>query len=216
MSQFRSFHITNRPNLTSAPKVGDIVAGKFTADGSWYRAKIRRNDRDAKTSEVVYIDYGNSETIPWTSLRSLTGGNPPADFSLQGLKAQATDATLSFVQLPGNSEYLKDAINYLMDETDGRTLVARVDYVEPAAQGGSLSVTLFDPERSQKVADSVNAELVGEGWALVPRKLKTWEAKSLGTGDEGKKVVQALRGKEAEAKEGRKGMWEYGDISADD
>jgi staphylococcal nuclease domain-containing protein 1 len=210
MGQFRSFHITNRPALTAAPKVGDVVAAKFSADGEWYRAKVRRNDRDAKKSEVTYVDYGNSETIPWASLRALSAPNASTDFSLQGLKAQATDATLSYVQLPGSAEYLSDAIAHLAEQTDGRTLVARVDHIDSASN--TLCVTLFDPDRSQTVEESLNADLVAEGWALVPRKLKAWEVR----GDDGKKVLESLKKTEDGAKAERRGMWEYGDISADD
>jgi staphylococcal nuclease domain-containing protein 1 len=55
----------------------------------------------------------------------------------------------------------------------------------------------------------LNAELVGEGWALVPRKMKTWERAEA-------KEVEQVRAKEVQAKADRKGVWEYGDISADD
>ncbi|KAL8741746.1 MAG: hypothetical protein Q9190_005680 [Brigantiaea leucoxantha] len=68
MSAFRSFHLSASapPSLASstAPKTGDLVAAKFSEDGEWYRARIRRNDREAKTSEVLFLDYGNGETVP--------------------------------------------------------------------------------------------------------------------------------------------------------
>jgi len=202
MTSFRSFHISSKQSLPGPPKAGDVVAAKFSADGEWYRAKIRRNDREKKMAEVVYVDYGNSETIPWSSLRPL--GND--EFSVSKLRPQASDANLSFVQLPGSAEYLGEAISWLARETDGRTLVASIDNTDSS---GVLSVTLFDHERSQTVEESLNGDLVAEGWALVPRKLKTWERTEA-------KVLQKLKEKEKEAREERRGMWEYGDISADD
>ncbi|KAF2673895.1 hypothetical protein BT63DRAFT_383949 [Microthyrium microscopicum] len=203
MSSFRAFHLSSQSKLPGPPKAGDVLAAKFSADGSWYRAKVRRNDREKQTAEVVYLDYGNSELVPWSALRPLGKD----DFTLARLKPQATDATLSFVQLPGAPEYLRDCIAWLADATDGRTLVAAVDHVDVGT--GALSVTLFDPERSQTVEESLNAELVSEGWALVPRKMRAWEMAD-------KEVVEQVRQKEVQAKKDRKGVWEYGDISADD
>lgn len=202
MSSFRSFHVSSKQSLPGPPKAGEVLAAKFSADGEWYRAKIRRNDREKKTSEVVYLDYGNSETIPWSNLRPLGKD----EFSTTTLKPQATDASLSFVQLPGSPEYLAEAIAWLARETDGRSLVASIDSVDSA---GVLSVTLFDHQRSQTVEESVNADLVREGWALVPRKLKTWERAETN-------ILKALKTKEDAAREERSGIWEYGDISADD
>jgi staphylococcal nuclease domain-containing protein 1 len=205
MSSFRSFHLSSKPTLPGPPKAGDVVAAKFSADNSWYRAKIRRNDREKKEAEVVYLDYGNSEHVPWSNLRPLGRD----DFALSKLAPQATDALLSFVQLPGAPEYLADAISYLATLTDGRSLVAAVDNIDKSVGQNILSVTLFDPAKSGSVEESINAELVSEGWAMVPRKLKRWELAE-------KSVVEGLRKQESVAKEERKGQWEYGDITADD
>lgn len=180
------------------------MAAKFSADGSWYRARIRRNDRENKRAEVLYIDYGNSEVLPWTNLRPLGKDS----FGVATLKPQATDAMLSFCQLPGSAEYLDDAIAWLARETDGKQLVASVDFVD---RDGGLCVTLFDAGRSERVEESLNAELVGEGLAMVPRKLKPWEV-----GRVTEQVLARLREREKEAKEERRGMWEYGDLTGDD
>ena len=59
--------------------------------------------------------------------------------------------------------------------------------------------------------ESLNAELVGEGLAMVPKKLKPWEV-----GRVGEQVLARLREREKEAKEERRGMWEYGDLTGDD
>jgi hypothetical protein len=45
------------------PKVGDIVAAKFSDDEFWYRAVIEEIEDDGKRFDVKFIDYGNlSET----------------------------------------------------------------------------------------------------------------------------------------------------------
>lgn len=206
MSAFRSFHINkaNDTPLPGPPKAGDFVAARFSEDDEWYRAKIRRNDREGKKSEVVYIDYGNSETLPWSRLRPLS----QPQFAPQKLKAQAADAALSLVTLPSAANYLRESVAFLTGRTDGRQLVASVDHVAPE---GTLYVTLFDPQVSSKVDGSLNAEVVGEGFAMAPRKLKGWE-KGAAAGE----VLAGLKRREEEAKEGRKGMWEYGDLTEDD
>jgi staphylococcal nuclease domain-containing protein 1 len=203
MSAFKSFHLNkaNDQPLPGPPRVGDTVAAKFSLDNEWYRAKVRRVDRDGKKADVTYLDYGNSETVAWDKLRPLS----QPQFSMQKLKPQASDAVLSFVQLPTNQEYLRDTIGYLMEQTDSRELVANVDYVAPE---GTLHITLFDPKISTKAEESVNAEVIREGLGMVPTKLKSWER---GAGD----LLQSLNTIQSQAKEDRKGMWEYGDITED-
>ncbi|KAK4137099.1 hypothetical protein BT67DRAFT_373469 [Trichocladium antarcticum] len=208
MDQFRQFHInpTNSATLKDAPKTGDFVAAQFTEDGEWYRARIRSNDRAAKVAEVVYIDYGNSERQPWSKLRPLS----QPQFAVQKLKPQALDTQLSFVQLPASPDYLNDAINYLYELTDGKRLVGCFDYVDN--KEGISYVTIFDPkaEGSDKVTESVNRKIVQDGHALVARKLKAWERSKVF-----EPVLKNLKEAEGEAKNARRGIWEYGDITED-
>lgn len=211
MSAFKSFHLspsTKPAPLSSAPKVGDIVAAQFTMDKDWYRARVRRVDREAQTAEVTYIDYGNSESLAWGQLRPLT----QPQFSVQKLKPQALDAVLSYIQLPAptSAQYLADAVAYITDMTDGRELVANVDHV--ATEGSNiLYVTLLDPKNSNSVLESINADVIREGLALLPKKLRPWEQRQAGADE----LVKKLRALEEEAKEERRGMWEYGDLTED-
>ncbi|PKY06323.1 transcription factor [Aspergillus campestris IBT 28561] len=202
MSAFRSFHLTpsNATPLPGPPKAGDFVAARFSEDGEWYRAKIRRNDRDNQTAEVVYVDFGNSESLPWSGLRPLT----PA-FSVQKLRPQASEAALSLVQFPVAPDYLQDAVAFVEDQTCNRELVANVDHVAP---DGLMHVTLMDPSEAKDLDHSINAEVVREGMAMIPRKLKPWERAASST-------LAHLRTLEDEAKQERRGMWEYGDLTED-
>jgi staphylococcal nuclease domain-containing protein 1 len=208
MEQFRQFHLnpTNTASLKDVPKVGDYVAAQFTEDGEWYRARIRSNDRAAKVAEVVYIDYGNSEKQPWSKLRPLS----QPQFTTQKLKPQAIDTQLSFVQLPASPDYLSDAINYLYEITDGKRLVGCFDYVD--AKEGISYVTIFDPkaEGADKATESVNRKIVLDGHALVARKLKAWERSKVF-----EPILKNLKEAETQAKDGRRGIWEYGDITED-
>ena len=210
MDAFRSFHLSpaNSKSLSAQPKVGEHVAAKFSEDGLWYRARVRRNDRENGTSEIMYIDYGNSETQKWTSLRPLGD----AKFGTQALRNQAVDAALSFVQFhAGSAEYLGEARRFLEERVgDGSQLVARVDHTD--ARDGTLWVSLFDPRKgagAQIEAGSVNAEVLEEGWGMVTRKPARFEASQKGT-------LEGLRAIEGEAASDRRGMWEYGDPTGGD
>lgn len=204
MKDFASFHVSpqNSAALGTAPKVGDVVSAKFTQDGVWYRARVRRNDREAKKAEVVYIDYGNSEMQPWSALRPLNNDK----FGTQKLKPQAMDAALSFLQFPMAPDYLAEAVSFLNDIAADRALVANVDFTDQR-DNNLLWVTLMDPQASRP-QDSLNAEVVSEGLAMVPKKLKPWERAAAD-------IVTDLKGKEEVAKKDRRGMWEYGDITED-
>ena len=203
MSAFRAFHLNkaNDTPLPGPPKAGDFVAARFSADNEWYRAKIRRNDRDRKQAEVIYIDYGNTENLPWSRLRPLT----QPQFSTQKLRPQAADAVLSFLQFPPPGEYLADAVEFIGDQAFGRQLVANVDFISAE---GTLYVTLLDPSVSKSLDQSINLDVVREGLAMVPRKLKSWEQAA-------KDTISNLRNLEDEAKQARRGMWEYGDLTED-
>lgn len=216
MAAFRTFHLS--PSISSSsssssnpPKTGEVVAAKFSEDREWYRARVRRNDRDAKTSEVLFIDYGNSEAVAWKDIRPL---GPVDRFGTGKLKAQAVDAHLSLCQFPTtNREYMADAVAFLRESVEGKQVVARVDFVEKSGGGvdGALWVTVFDPNgggEGQEV--NVNEEVVAEGLAMAPRKLKAWEQQG-----QGPTTVKTFREREEEAKGARRGMWEYGDLTED-
>ena len=209
MREFKSFHInpSNAKSMKDAPKAGDFVAAKFDLDGEWYRARIRSNDRANKQAEVVYIDYGNTAKIPWSELRPLD----QPQFSTQKLKAQAVDASLSFVQMPTAEHYLADAIDFIAGLTADRKLVASFDFVD--SKENLSYITLYDTKSGgglPAVTDSINRDVVANGQGLVPRKLKPWERSKPFEG-----VLKSLREAESKAKQDRLGMWEYGDITED-
>jgi staphylococcal nuclease domain-containing protein 1 len=157
-------------------------------------------------AEVVYIDYGNSEKQAWAKLRPLD-----PQFNMQRLKAQAVDAQLSFIQLPQTDMYLNDAINFIYELTEGKQLVGSFDYID--TKENMNYITIYDP-KGKGAGDanaSLNREIVLNGHAMVPRKLKPWEKSKVF-----EPVLKNLKEAETEAKGARKGVWEYGDIYGDD
>ncbi|KAL6857899.1 hypothetical protein ACO1O0_005345 [Amphichorda felina] len=209
MSEFRKFHLDskNKQPLKDAPRVGEFVSAQFSADGEWYRARVRSNDRTNKVAEVVYVDYGNSEKIPWSKLRPLD----QPQFSVQKLKPQAIDASLSFVQLPTGADYFNDAIGFIAELTEGKRLVGSFDYVD--SKENISYVTLYDPKSNNELPglnESINKEVVAHGYGMVPKKLKAWERSKAF-----ESYLKHLSQVESQAKQDRLGMWEYGDITED-
>ncbi|CAG9995924.1 unnamed protein product [Clonostachys byssicola] len=209
MSEFRKFNLDpkNKQPLKDAPKTGEYVSAKFSADGEWYRARVRANDRTAKKAEVLYIDYGNSEMIPWANLRPLD----QPQFSVQKLKAQAVDASLSFVQLPTGADYFQDAVGFIAEVTEGKRLVGSFDFVD--TKENLNYITLYDPKTNNELPglnDSLNKEIVANGYGMVPKKLKAWERSKAF-----ESYLKHLNEVESLAKQDRLGMWEYGDITED-
>lgn len=76
---------------------GDLCVAKFSQDGQWYRAKVE--SVRAGQAEVVYIDYGNRESIETAKLAQMPGGfaSHPAGVKEYGL---------ALTKLP-NEDYLQ-------------------------------------------------------------------------------------------------------------
>jgi len=203
MQSFRAFHIqlANNKPLEGPPKAGQLVAARFTEDEVFYRAKVRHVDRAAKEAEVLYVDYGNSEKIPWNRMRPLA-----PQYSADRLKPQAVDAVWSFIKFPPDSLYAEDAFDLVANLTTNRQLVANVDHVKP---DGSLMVTIFEPDSSVGGA-SINRELVAAGLAYVPSKMEP------GLRNAYADVIADLEKTMNEAMNLHLGMWRYGDTRPDD
>ncbi|CAG8643723.1 36826_t:CDS:10, partial [Racocetra persica] len=163
-----------------------------------YRARIRKNIPEKESVEVVYIDYGNSETIPLSRIRSI-----PDNF--KQLPPHAYEAVLSFLKVPDReADYGGEAYERLRDFVGSKQLVANIDHRD----NNILHLTLYDPAQSESSDASINAEMVRDGLALVNNKLG-YIKKYLN-------VVKKLLEVQEQAKKDRVGMFEYGDVTADD
>ncbi|KAG0277464.1 hypothetical protein BGZ95_005896 [Linnemannia exigua] len=182
------------------PRNGEVVSAKFTEDNQWYRAKVIRNVPESKSVEVIYVDYGNSETIPLTRVVPL-----PSQFS--SLPQQAQEAVLSYVKVPEiKDDFGIEAANRFRDLVAGRQLVGVVEQREHNV----MHLTLYDPNVSQDPDRSLNAELVRDGLATV--FVKSRYARHPGN----QALVSKFQESTALAKRERLNLFEYGDNTADD
>ena len=201
MSAFRAFHLSPGGAAASSalpgpPKTGDLVAAKYSADGEWYRARVRRNDREARHADVLFLDYGNTEIVPWLSLRTLS----QPEFSLQKLKSQAIDAVMAGLRFPEREDYLAEAVKYLEENIGEKECVVKVVGGSEAGGSGGLKVVVYVGEVD------MNSAVVEAGFATVPATTdagldRTW--------------VATLREKQEEANNHHLGVWEYGDLTED-
>lgn len=205
------------------PKAQDLISAKFS-DGAWYRAKVRRTSPAKREAEVVFIDYGNRSTVPFSDTR-------PLDAKFKSLPAQAHDARLRYVvqswsfsrsvadtcvNLMGSfikmvaptSEYYEEAIARFRSRCEG-ALIANVDYKE----GNLLHLRLIDPSDpgSRNGEASINTDLVREGYASIDRR--GVPAKYIASYPA---IMRQLTESVREAKRERAGMFEFGDVEEDD
>jgi len=91
MKEFSLHHKTVGPASGGfAPKPRDLVSAKFS-DGQWYRAKIKKSSA-VKETQVMFIDYGNQDTICFKDIR-------PLEQKFGSLPGQAHDARMKLVTL---------------------------------------------------------------------------------------------------------------------
>ncbi|PWY98567.1 hypothetical protein BCV70DRAFT_201888 [Testicularia cyperi] len=210
MSDFSLYHQspTAAGGASFVPRAGDLVSAKFSQDGAWYRATIRKASPGLKEASVVFIDYGNKETVKYRDLRPLDS----ARFGRTRLPAQAREARLSFVRLYDGKqqEYVEEALDrFRAIAAEGRKMIANIDYVEPGTN--VIHVSLYDPE-SPSIGQSpeqgcINHELVRDGYALLDDKVRYWKSYP--------KMTDALVKAIAEAKSRHRGCFEYGDPTED-
>jgi len=173
------------------PVIGELVKAQFTADDAWYRAKVTDITPQGEY-DVLYVDYGNTETLPASRLRVL-----PAEH--KDLPAQAHEAQLAYVKTPPlDEEYGQDAAMFLRDMVLGKTLLAHVEYRDNA----KLFLSLGD--RDTQVM--VNRAIVREGLARV-ENVRSRHVQPL---------IEKLREEEDKARADHSFIWEYGDPGFDD
>lgn len=173
------------------PVIGELVKAQFTADDAWYRAKVTDITPQGEY-DVLYIDYGNTETLPASRLRVL-----PAEH--KDLPAQAHEAQLAYVRPPPlDEDYGQDAAMLLRDLVLGKTLLANVEYRD----NNKLFLSLLDKETHE----FVNGALVRAGLARV-ENVRSRHVQPL---------LERLREEEDKARSAHSFIWEYGDPGFDD
>ncbi|KAF5732257.1 TUDOR-SN protein 1 isoform 1 [Tripterygium wilfordii] len=195
------------------PKKGDIVLAQFSADNSWNRAMIVNAPRGVVESskdkfEVFYIDYGNQEVVPYSHLR-------PLDASVSSTPGLAQLCSLAYIKVPNlEDDHDTEAAQYLSDHTlnSGKEFRAKIEErdisggkVKGQGTGPVLLVTLVAVDAEI----SMNAAMLQEGLARV-EKGRRWDSK------ERQVALENLEKFQEEARTGRHGIWEYGDVQSDD
>jgi len=167
------------------PKVGEVVAAQFSADGLWYRGRVEARKGDACT--VLFVDYGNGEDVPLSCLRPL----PPSVPSTAACPAQALEYKLAYIKAPKDEEFRAEAlacVNDMLAASNG-VVSAKVEYKE---RSGRCHVQMIDPASNK----AFNSILLRAGLAKLERR---------------RQDQPGLKDDQAEAKRERLCIWQYGD-----
>jgi len=197
---FRTLHLSvsqDDPILNYTPKKGDMCSAQFTLDNQWYRARIVRV-LPTDQVEVLYVDYGNSETLGKDRIRAL-----PSQFG--SLAHQAHLNSLAAIKLPKDEDVLNEALVAFGQATNGKKLKAQIlGRVEKVAE-----VVLYDNienETSYSFDQSINYDLVQNGLFIVEKKDQKRYPQ----------LVSALLEAQQSAASSRLMIWRYGDVTEDD
>ena len=57
-------------SFVRTPTVGQLYVARNCVDSMWYRARVEEI-QEGRKADVFYIDYGNRDTVPLSSLRSI-------------------------------------------------------------------------------------------------------------------------------------------------
>lgn len=136
------------------PKRGDTCAAKYTVDNEWYRAKVEKVQ--GATAIILYVDYGNRETISVSRLASL-----PAAYASE--KPYAHEYSLACVNFPKDPEYKAFAIQYFREDSAVSKLLLNVEY---RIQGSPPFASLLTEGQDEDLAKN----LIMEGLLLVENR----------------------------------------------
>mmetsp|Transcript_10807 Transcript_10807/g.26760 ORF Transcript_10807/g.26760 Transcript_10807/m.26760 type:complete len:884 (-) Transcript_10807:255-2906(-) len=186
----RLAEMSKAPQDSFRPKVGDIVAAKFSQDGDWYRARVE--DRKGDQYKVLFVDYGNSDSCTSGDILPLGNSVP----SLVSCPAQATEYKLAHIKLPKDEDMVYEAAGMIQDvlgESGGKVR-AKVEYRE---RSGRHHVTMLDPANGE----NLSAMLLRNGLAKLERR---------------KQDVEGLKDEQEKAKRAHLNIWRYGDAADSD
>ena len=129
------------PCFNSVPGIGELCVAQFTEDELWYRGQILSIDEE-DNAELIFIDYGNGEVLPWKALRVIPG-------EFRELPPQAIQCRLANID-PVGGIWSKKAIKLLRELVLDRELVGVPTHL---CKTGAVVIKLFgDVEKSVVVA----------------------------------------------------------------
>uniref|UniRef100_A0A1I7T3P5 Staphylococcal nuclease domain-containing protein 1 n=1 Tax=Caenorhabditis tropicalis TaxID=1561998 RepID=A0A1I7T3P5_9PELO len=185
--------IAEHPPLTGSytPKRGDLCASKFSEDGQWYRAKVE--SIRAGQAEIVYIDYGNRESVEAAKLAQLPSG-------FASFPAGVKEYNLALVRLP-NEDYVPLTLDAFSQDLFGHSSV----FVNTEYKVGTADYVTVYYEAGNKKID-IGKGLIAEGLALADQRREP----RLQT------LSSEYKAAEDAARKSRKNIWEYGDFTGND
>ncbi|CAD6197725.1 unnamed protein product [Caenorhabditis auriculariae] len=186
-------HLEQNVPVTGAyqPRRGELCAAKFSADGQWYRAKVE--SARGGQAEILYIDYGNRETVSSTALTQL-----PAGFGSH--PAGAREFTLALTALPSEdyAPFCHEEFSNLLFSVP--SVEINVEYKVGTSEFAQVLV-----EHNGKKLD-VAKTLIEDGYALVDKRRE----------QRLQPLVQEYSIAEGKARKSRKVIWEFGDFTGND
>nr|SZF06522.1 staphylococcal nuclease domain-containing protein 1-like [Psoroptes ovis] len=195
LQRLRQEALSNPPIAGSyKPKKGDLVMAKFSEDGLWYRARVEKTI-NANETQVIYIDYGNRETLDNKNIATLPLGN------FASIPAAAKEYSFAFVFPDTDDEFNDEARAVFMDMTANKTLLLKAEYKDA---NGLEAATLLD-ETDKK---DIILQMVKDGWLFVDTKTRR-DRRLL------KKINEYKEAQEYAKKNGLN-LWQYGDVTPDD
>lgn len=84
--------------LSRPPQVGEFLMAQFSEDLQWYRGRVVSLISDDKMADIVYVDYGNTELVPYSKLK-------PMKKCLTETKAIAVECKLDKVNPKSESQW---------------------------------------------------------------------------------------------------------------
>jgi len=186
--------LDQRQPPSQAPAPDTLCFAKYTVDGTWYRARVV-DSKDNKLT-VRYIDFGNTERVDLSDIRSLD-----KDSNIGKMKPIAIECALAFIE-PHKEKYREEANQAFRDMIEDRDFIAIYEYSE----GGVYYITIEEDEGKSR--ESVNETLLRDGLVFLSNsyKLKQKFAKKL----------EDLKAYEQAACKERLCLWEDGDVYGDD
>ena len=131
--------------------VGSIYLAKYEEDDNWYRARLL--SKDGERSSVLFIDFGNTETVP---VRNIIDGHR----KYLGIPPQSSRLALADLRPSSNLEWSADEVSQLKEKLTYATFSCEV--LHPGAPGCAPSVRLLDKSQSApRVVDGLLSAGVG-------------------------------------------------------
>lgn len=187
-------HLKQHPPMTGAytPKRGEVCVAPFSVDGLWYRAKVE-SVRGGQ-AEVLFIDYGNRESMPATSCAQM-----PAGFS--SMPPAAKEYSLALTAIPNDKEYAENC-EYTLQQLlfSAPTAELNVEYKLGTTEYARVMI-----ESSGSKID-IGKTLVEEGYALVENRR---EARL-------QDLLSKYQESEKKARRERLNIWEFGDFTGNE